>query len=178
MKPKKLPYNKFLESFKYAPRPAVNLLVVRENGAILLTKRKKPPFAGSWHLPGSFVLKGEALMDCAKRVAKEELGIEIEAKVKKVDRLTGLEQKQDAFTSVGLFDDIGGDPRGHVVDLVYQCTIKFEKASKGLTLAYAKVRPYQKFKTIGDSAEIKFFKKLPKNIGFNHRETLKKLGIR
>lgn len=143
MKPKKLPYKKFLESFKYAPRPAVNLLVVRDDGAILLTKRKRPPFAGSWHLPGSFVLKGEALMDCVKRVAKEELGIEV--------RNAEL---------VEAFDDIIGDPRGHVVDLVYRCELLGKLPTP-----------------VGDTAEIKFFNKLPKNIGFNHRETLKKLGV-
>lgn len=177
MKPRKLPYKKFLESFKYAPRLAVNLLVEREvyetsrganeNGKFrklpikefLLTKRKKPPFAGHWHLPGSFVLKGESLMDCVERVAREELGA----------RVTRAEL-------VEAFDDITGDPRGHVVDLVYRCVVKSDKASKGLTLAYAKVRPYQKFKVVGDTAEIKFFKKLPAKIGFNHKETLKKLG--
>ena len=166
MIPKKLPYQKFLDSFKYAPRPAVNLLVIRENGAILLTKRKKPPFAGDWHLPGSFILKGESLMDCVKRVAEEELGVEIETKikVKKVRRLTGLRQRQDVFTLVGVFDDIDGDPRGHVVDLVYQIRPGPASWQAG------------PFRPVGDSAEIRFFKKLPQNIGFNHRETLSKLG--
>ncbi len=153
MTPRKLPYKKFLESFKYAPRPAVNLLVEREK-EVLLAKRRKSPFAGSWHLPGSFVLKGEGLMDCVKRVAKEELGVP----VKNVE-------------PAGVFDDIEGDPRGHVVDLVYRCRV-----SKGLTLAYAKVRPFEKLKAVGDTAEIRFFTKLPENIGFNHRETLRKLG--
>lgn len=154
MIPKKLPYKIFLKSFRYAPRPAVNLLVTREDGAVLLTRRKKPPFAGSWHLPGSFVLKGERLMDCVKRVAREELG----ARVARAELIEA-------------FDDIDGDPRGHVVDLVYKC-----RDSKGLTLAYAKVRPLQKLKAVGDTAEIKFFKKLPENIGFNHKETLRSLG--
>jgi ADP-ribose pyrophosphatase YjhB (NUDIX family) len=169
MKPKKLPYKKFLESFKYAPRPAVNLLIERENGKfrklpikeVLLTKRKKQPFAGNWHLPGSFVLKGEALMDCAKRVAKEELGTEIETKVEKVKRLL-----------VGVFDDIDGDPRGHVVDLVYQYTIKQDQKGQAFS---EKAWPS---KAVGDTAEIKCFKKLPRNIGFNHRETLNLLGYK
>ena len=116
MKSKKLQYQKFLESFKYAPRPAVNLLIVKfaklNTKAVLLTKRQKPPFAGHWHLPGSFILKGEAIMDCVKRVADEELGIKVEY-----------------IKLAGVFDDINGDPRGHVVDLVYRCEIK-----KGLSL--------------------------------------------
>jgi 8-oxo-dGTP diphosphatase len=152
MKPKKLPYHKFLESFKYAPRPAVNLFVERKVSdtlQVLLTRRRKPPFAGSWHLPGSFVLRGEALMDCVKRVAKEELGIKLDKK---------------NIQLAGAFDDLAGDPRGHVVDLVYQIR-------PGL---FKKARP---LKAIGDTTEIKFFQKLPENIGFNHRETLAKLGF-
>lgn len=194
MKPKKLPYKLFLKSFQFAPRPAVNLLVEREvyetsrgrNGKfcklpikeVLLTKRKKPPFAGSWHLPGSFILKGEALIDCAKRVAREELGIKIEIKIKikikvgKVKRLTGLKKRQDKFTLVGVFDDIDGDPRGHVVDLVYRCQIKPDQKGQAF---FGKAWPFQ---PVGDSAEIKFFKKLPQNIGFNHRETLNSLGYK
>jgi len=158
MKPKKLPYKKFLESFKFAPRLAVNLLIEREVSdtsqrrrlQVLLTRRKKPPFAGSWHLPGSFVLKGEALMDCVNRVAKEELGIKVEY-----------------IKLAGVFDDINGDPRGHVVDLVYRCEIK-----KGLSLR-SKDSPLH---AVSDTAAIRFFKKLPAKIGFNHRETLAKLG--
>lgn len=176
VKPKKLPYELFLKSFAYAPRPAVNLLVTREDGAILLTKRKKPPFAGSWHLPGSFIMKGEALLDCAQRVAEEELGIEIEKKAKKIERsstprgsdpngLTGLKSEQNTCAFIGAFDDIDGDPRGHVVDLVYKCEVEKGQTLQGLTL-----------QEVGDTVEIKFFKKLPQNIGFNHRDTLKALG--
>jgi len=160
MIPKKLPYKLFLKSFQFAPRPAVNLLVVSADAAILLTKRQKPPFAGSWHLPGSFVLKGEALMACVKRVAKEELGIEIEKEIEKGN-----------ISLAGAFDDIAGDPRGHVVDLVYRCHIKLDQKRPGLSgkgLAFPE--------PAGDTAEIRFFQKLPQNIGFNHRETLSKLG--
>ncbi len=64
---------------------------------------------------------------------------------------------------IGAFDDIIGDPRGHVVDLIYQIR-------PGL---FKKAGP---LKAIGDTAEVKFFKKLPDNIGFNHKDTLKKLG--
>lgn len=156
MKPRKLPYKKFLESFRYAPRPAVNLLVVREDDAILLTKRKKPPFAGYWHLPGSFILKGESLMDCVNRVAKEELGVKVEN-----------------ITLAGAFDDLAGDPRGHAVDLVYRCHIKIEQNLQKRPGLLEKGRAFPK--PIGDSAEIRFFQKLPTKIGFNHRDTLVKL---
>lgn len=149
----KLPLKLFVESFKYAPRAAVNLLVAREDGAILLTQRKKPPFAGKWHLPGSFLLKGEALMDCARRVAKEELGMDV-----------------TDFQLAGAFDDVNGDPRGHVVDLVYCCHLA---TTQPLARGWV-----QALKPVGDTAQMKFFMKLPKNIGFNHRDTLLKLGYK
>lgn len=159
MTPQKLPYEQFLKTFELAPRVAVNLLIEGEvyetsrgGKEILLTKRQKPPFAGSWHLPGSFVLKGEALIDCVRRVAKEELGVKVES-----------------VKLAGAFDDISGDPRGHVVDLVYRYKVK-----KGLSFP----RKDSPLHPIGDTAAIRFFKKLPANIGFNHRETLMALGYR
>lgn len=142
MTPRRLPFALFLKTFEFVPRAAVNLLAVRKDSAILLTKRKKPPFAGSWHLPGSFVLKQESLVDCIRRVAREEIGCDV-----------------TDIKLAGAFDDLVGDPRGHVVDLVYQCK------SKGTP------KP-----SVGDSAENRFFKKLPRNIGFNHRKTLALLG--
>lgn len=150
MKIRKLPFDQFLKTFEFVPRVAVNLLVIRDDRAILLTRRKKPPFAGSWHLPGSFLLKGESLMECVHRVAKEEIGCDV-----------------SNIELAGAFDDLTGDPRGHVVDVVYRCRIE-----KGLAL----LRRARPFKAVGDTAEIQFFKKLPKNIGFNHRGTLQKLG--
>lgn len=83
-------------------------------------------------------------MDCVQRVAREELGA----------RVTRAEL-------VAAFDDITGDPRGHVVDLVYRCELLSETPAP-----------------VGDTAEIRFFKNLPAKIGFNHRGTLVKLGYR
>ena len=42
---------------------------------VLLTKRAEPPFAGSWSLPGGFVLENESLEDAALRVLKEKTGV-------------------------------------------------------------------------------------------------------
>ena len=56
-KPERLPEKEFLETFKNVPRLAVNLLITDQNGRVLLTRRNIPPFLGSWHFPGSFLLK-------------------------------------------------------------------------------------------------------------------------
>ena len=60
----------------------------------------------------------------------------------------------------GVFEDLHGDPRGHCIDIVYTYKITNE-----LNISPTK-----------ETKKLQFFTKLPENIGFNHRETLEKLG--
>lgn len=115
MKPEKLPYHKFLESFKLASRIAVDLWVKNEEGGVLYTKRDVEPFKGMWHLPGSFLLKGETVDECVKRLAREELGLEI---------------KGNGFKLRYLDEDLQ-EPRGHVVHLVYEVRVKKSEVEDG-----------------------------------------------
>lgn len=108
MKPQKLPYDKFLESFKLAPRIAVDLWIKNEEGGVLYTKRDVEPYEGLWHFPGSFLLLGETVDECAKRLASEELGLQISG---------------NAFKLRHLDEDLQ-EPRGHVVHLVYEVRVK------------------------------------------------------
>lgn len=144
---KKLPQKLFLQTFKYVPRVAFNLLVRNKSGEILLAKRLSPPFADSWHMPGSYLLRGETINECIKRIAKDELGIDLNG--------------QDT-EFLGLFEDLDKDPRGHVIDIVYGALVK------------GKIQ----FKPLGETKELKFFKKLPVKIGFNHKKTLNQLGYK
>ncbi|MFZ2202064.1 MAG: NUDIX domain-containing protein, partial [Microgenomates group bacterium] len=70
---------------------------------ILYTKRDVEPFVGMWHFPGSFLLKGETVSECIKRIAKEEVGIE---------------PTDENFKLIRLDEDLE-EPRGHVIHLVY-----------------------------------------------------------
>jgi 8-oxo-dGTP diphosphatase len=76
-------------------------LVVRE-GKVLLVRRGRDPFRGCHALPGGFVEYGESAEDCVVREVREETGLETE-----VLRL------------VGAYSEMGRDPRGHFVTLLY-----------------------------------------------------------
>lgn len=70
--------------------------------AVLLVRRKHPPFEGAWALPGGFLEAGESLEQGALRELEEETGI------------SGVNLEQ-----VGAFGDPGRDPRGHTVSVVF-----------------------------------------------------------
>lgn len=92
-------------SYDY-PRPALTVdiaIVTRElRPRVLLIRRKKDPFAGSWSLPGGFVEENERIPDAARRELVEETGVVV----------TDLEQ----LYTVG---DPGRDPRGWTVSVAY-----------------------------------------------------------
>lgn len=88
------------------PRPALTVDVVlatREAAPrVLLVRRNKDPFAGTWALPGGFVDENEKLVDAAQRELREETGLVI----------AEIEQLYTA-------GDPGRDPRGWTVSVVY-----------------------------------------------------------
>src|SRR6266545_4614946 len=92
------------------PRPALTVdvaIVTREaRPRVLLIRRKKDPFAGSWALPGGFVDENERLADAARRELEEETGVMV----------ADLEQLYTA-------GDPGRDPRGWTVSVVYLAQI-------------------------------------------------------
>jgi len=49
--------------------------VVISDGKILLIKRRNPPSANMWSLPGGHVEPGESIFECAVRELEEETGI-------------------------------------------------------------------------------------------------------
>jgi 8-oxo-dGTP diphosphatase len=89
------------------PRPSVTVDVIiftLNEGTlqVLLIQRGLPPFDGMWAIPGGFVRMGESLEGAALRELEEETGV----------RDVYLEQ---LYT----FGDIGRDPRGRVITVVY-----------------------------------------------------------
>lgn len=147
-KPRKLPFKEFLQTFKKAPRVAINLFVTDSHDRVLLTKRNIQPCIGVWHLPGGFLLKNETISAAQKRIAQAEFGIQLNPKT--------------SFSLLGVFEDLKGDPRGHVVDIIYSLSINDSSLVK----------------TTRENKAVEFFEKnkLPDNIGFNHKDTLRQLG--
>ncbi len=76
-------------------------LLVRK-GKVLLVKRGKDPFRGCHALPGGFVEYGESAEDCVVREVKEETGLDTEV-----------------LRMIGVYSEMGRDPRGHFVSLLY-----------------------------------------------------------
>lgn len=77
MRFKKITSEKFKYFYSKVPRLCVEVVVKNDKG-VLLTKRIIPPYQGYWHLPGGTVMYGESLKDAVKRIAKAELGVEVE----------------------------------------------------------------------------------------------------
>ena len=89
------------------PRPSVTadviIFTLRQNDLqVLLIKRRFPPFAGTWAIPGGFVQIDESLEEAALRELEEEAGV----------RDVFLEQ---LYT----FGDPGRDPRARVITVTY-----------------------------------------------------------
>ncbi len=61
-----------------APLVGVGVVVLNEQGEVLLVKRGRPPRARQWSLPGGLIDLGERLADAARREVQEECAIEIE----------------------------------------------------------------------------------------------------
>ena len=71
-----LPEAEFHSIYARVPRLTVEVVVESSQG-ILLTRREPGPCAGLWHIPGGTVRFGEPLVVAVKRVAANELGLDV-----------------------------------------------------------------------------------------------------
>lgn len=76
-RPHPLTREEFDSIYAKVPRLTVEVLVTTDEG-ILLTRRGIEPCRGSWHIPGGTVFFGETLHDAVRRVAQNELDVDVE----------------------------------------------------------------------------------------------------
>ncbi len=93
---------------KYNCALTVDCVVFSAN-AVVLIKRKNPPYQGEFALPGGFVDDNETVEDACKREAKEE---------------TNLDLKN--LVLIGVYSKPNRDPRGRVVSFAFMADAKIE----------------------------------------------------
>jgi 8-oxo-dGTP diphosphatase len=90
---------------KRLPRVTVDAWIEDGGGRLLLVRRGRPPFEGTWALPGGFCEWGETTEESCAREAREETGLEV--------RIGAL---------LGVYSDPKRDPRGHTIGILYEAT--------------------------------------------------------
>lgn len=81
------------------PLPTVDI-VIRNQGGIVLIRRKNPPFG--WALPGGFVDYGESVEQAAVREAREETSLDV-----------------SNLKLLGVYSAPDRDPRHHTISTVF-----------------------------------------------------------
>lgn len=71
-----IPSEQYDQILKTMPIPCVDLLVVDNEGYLLLLKRRNEPAKGQWWFPGGRVYYKETRREAAIRKLKEECGLE------------------------------------------------------------------------------------------------------
>ena len=72
-----LPKADFDAIFSRVPRLSVEVVIYTPERGVLLVLRDIPPNVGAWHIPGGTVLFAERLTDAVRRVARDELGLDV-----------------------------------------------------------------------------------------------------
>ncbi len=68
----------FEQMLQYMVIPAFDLIVELPEEGIIVVKRKIPPYDNVWALPGLRMYKGESIDQTMRRIAKQEVGLDID----------------------------------------------------------------------------------------------------
>ncbi len=72
-----LPKAEYDSIYGRVPRLCVEVVISVPERGVLLMRRDIPPNVGLWHIPGGTVLFAEPLGNAVRRVAQDELGLEV-----------------------------------------------------------------------------------------------------
>lgn len=100
------------------PLLTVDCVVVDTSKRLLLIKRRNPPFAGQYALPGGFVDVDETTEDACRREVMEETRLRI-----------------GRLRLVGVYSEPLRDPRGPTCSIAYLARVGTMKASAGTDAA-------------------------------------------
>ncbi len=73
-----LPPSEYRAIYQRVPRLSVEVVIATPERGVLLTLRDIPPNVGLWHIPGGTVLFAEPVVEAVKRVARDELELEVQ----------------------------------------------------------------------------------------------------
>ena len=129
---------KMQEKYTY-PAYTADLIVPYEEG-IVLVQRENEPFKGFWALPGGFQEGLERITTTGVRELFEE---------------TNLIANEENLKPLGVYSELGRDPRGEVIANVFE-VLKYE----GILRAG------------DDASRVRIFQKIPENLAFDHNKIL------
>jgi len=72
------PREVFEQMLEWGVMPTFDLVIQQGNEGVIIVKRKIAPYQNQWALPGLRQYKGEKFRDTLGRIAKNELGLEID----------------------------------------------------------------------------------------------------
>lgn len=101
----KIPFEEFKIIFSRVLRVTIEIVLIKESG-VVLTLRDIDPYKGFWHTPGGTLFYKEKVEDAVKRIARDELGVEVE-----IDNFLGFWEMPE-WTQLNGFS--------HAVGLVHQ----------------------------------------------------------
>jgi len=81
----------------------VGALLVDESGRLLLVKRARDPYAGTWDVPGGFLEEGEPPLDGLRRELREETALDVEPGRFVAGLLDRYGTAEDAATTLNLY---------------------------------------------------------------------------
>lgn len=106
-----IPEEQFAVCQRHLPEACVEVFL-EHGGGVLLARRTNEPAEGEWFTPGSRLYKGEGLADAARRVAREELGLEVE-----------LTDQLGVYSHFWATSPVPGVDSRHTVNVVFQATL-------------------------------------------------------
>ena len=98
------PRGLFEQMLAYAVIPTFDLVLAYGEQGVIVCRRRTAPYKGVWALPGLRMMKPEGIDDTIRRIANEELGLEVETREKVligqyVGRFRTEHERQDLSTA-------------------------------------------------------------------------------